>query len=189
MAGRSKTVVIAAFLYTAFTLWLGYKAFGFFTSLIFSSGFLGGFALWYLFDSTAPYEKLKGPYYTCLLLFLIHRIEEKYAGFFSFLSEVTNIPTPEIMSWQVIGLVVISVGSWLSIPFLLSRGKDFGYYFVWTFFAAMGITELAHWIVFPFFAKDLWQYVPGMISVLILAPSAWLGMHRLISDRKRRSQI
>ena len=107
-------------------------------------------------------------------------------GFFAFLSEVTKVRTPEILSWEVVGLVVISVGSWLSIPFLLRKGYDFGYYFAWTFFAAMGVTELAHWIVFPFLLETPFQYIPGMISVVPLAPVAWVAMRRLIVGRQKR---
>lgn len=184
---RSTKLVIVAFLYTAVTLLLGYLAFGLLTSLIFSSGFLGGFILWYFFPSKTPYEKLKVPYFACLALFFLHRVEEKYMGFFSFLSEVTNIPTPEILSWEVIGLVAISVGSWLSIPFLLRRGNEFGYYFAWTFFTAMGVTELAHWVVFPFILENPFQYIPGMISVVPLAPVAWIAMRRLIAGRQKRN--
>lgn len=184
---RSTKLVIAAFLYTAVTLLLGYLAFGFLTSLIFSSGFLGGFILWYFIPTATPYEKLKIPYFACLALFFLHRVEEKYMGFFSFLSEVTTIPTPEILSWEVVGLVAISVGSWLSIPFLLRRGNEFGYYFAWTFFTAMGVTELAHWVVFPFLLENPIQYVPGMMSVVLLAPVAWLAMRRLISGKLKRN--
>lgn len=183
---RSPKLILAAFLYTAGTLFLGYLAFGLITSLIFSSGFLGGFILWYLFPSTTPYEKLKVPYFACLALFFLHRVEEKYMGFFAFLSEVTNIPTPDILSWEVVSLVAISVGSWLSIPFLLRRGYDFGYYFSWTFFTAMGVTELAHWIVFPFILENPFQYIPGMITVVPLAPVAWLAMQRLGAGRPKR---
>lgn len=176
---RSKLMLISAFLYTFATLWLGYRAFGLLTSLIFSSGFLGGFILWCCIRSNTPYEKIKVPYYLCLILFVIHRVEEKYAGFFSFLSKVTNVPTPEILSWEIVGLVMISVGSWLSIPYLLSRRREFGYYFLWTFFAAMGITELAHIVVFPVLIDKPYGYIPGMWSVIPLAPLAWWGMVRL----------
>ena len=175
---------IAVFLYTAFALLLGYLAFGLLTSLIFSSGFLGGYILWCFIRSATPYEKLKMPYYACLALFLIHRFEEKYMGFFAFLSKVTNVQTPEILSWEVVGLVAMSVGSWLAIPFLLRRRYEFGYYFAWTFFTSMGVTELAHWIVFPFILENPLQYIPGMISVVPLAPVAWIAMRRLIARRQ-----
>lgn len=184
---RNTKLVVGAFLYTAATLLLGYIAFGLLTSLIFSSGFLGGFILWYFIPSATPYRKLKVPYITCLALFFLHRVEEKYMGFFAFLSKVTNVQTPEVFSWDVMSLVVISVGSWLSIPFLLKKEYDFGYYFAWTFFAAMGVTELAHWIVFPFLLENPLQYIPGMISVVPLAPVAWIAMRRLIAGRQKRS--
>lgn len=188
-SGRSAGLIVTAFSFTVATLVLGYLAFGFLTSLIFSSAFLGGFILWYFVQTATPYEKLKIPYFACLTLFFFHRAEEKYMGFFAFLSEVTSVPTPEIISWEVVGLVAISVGSWLSIPFLLRRGYDLGYYFAWTFFTAMGVTELAHWVVFPFLLENPIQYIPGMMSVVPLAPVAWLAMRRLTSGEIKRSLL
>lgn len=185
---RSAALISSAFLFTALTLAIGYQAFGLLTSLIFSSGFLGGFVLWLLFPSNTPYETLKAPYFMALFLFLAHRVEEKVAGFFDFLSRTTGVPTPDIGSWEVVSLVLISVGAWLSVPFLMKKGYEFGYYLAWTFFAAMGITELAHWIVFPFFVEPKIQYIPGMISVVFLAPVAWWGMLRL-SHGKRREDV
>lgn len=53
---------------------------------------------------------------------------------------------PDTLSWQVVLLVVSSVGASLAVPPLVPRGYSFGYYLAWTFFAAMGVTELAHFI-------------------------------------------
>ncbi len=186
---RSPSSIAFAFLITVATLSLGYVAFGFWTMMIFSSGFLGGFLLWLAFPSETPYSKLKFPYWSALLLFLAHRVEEKTAGFFKFLSEITGIPTPEITSWSVISLVTISVGAWLSIPWLLKQRSELGYYFAWTFFTAMGLTELAHWVVFPFFVEGSFRYIPGMGSVVLLAPVGWWGLWRLMNGRNFRRQI
>ena len=57
-------------------------------------------------------------------------------------------------------------------------GIQFGNYLTWTFFTAMGVTELAHFI-FPFFTKEPYGYFPGMASVFFLAPVAWWGIYRL----------
>ncbi|HRK07525.1 MAG TPA: hypothetical protein PLZ57_07125 [Pseudobdellovibrionaceae bacterium] len=159
-------------------------AFGFWTMMIFTSGFLGGLVLWWFFPSSVDFARLRAPYWIALALFLVHRVEEKMMGFFSFLSGVTGVSTPEITSWPVITLVLISVGAWLSIPILVKRRKSFGYYLAWTFFASMGITELAHWLVFPFFVDHPATYIPGMASVVPLAPVAWWGMSRLKSGSR-----
>lgn len=180
---RNILTVGISFLFTIVTLYLGYVSFGFMTMMIFSSGFLGGFILWILIPSDAHYSKLQMPYLTCLLLFFIHRVEEKLFGFFNFLSSITNVSTPEIFSWNVIALVILSVGGWLCIPLLLKRSNEFGYYLAWTFFASMGITELAHWLVFPFLVEKPFTYIPGMMSVILLAPAAWLGFSRLYQNR------
>ena len=131
-----------------------------------------------LIPTEAPFASIRIPYFLTLGLFVVHRIEERVFDFFQALSNITGVPTPEIASWPVISLVAMSVGAWLFVPSLVRRGYQFGYYLAWTFFAAMGITELAHFI-FPFFTAGPYGYFPGMASVFLLAPLAWWGMSRL----------
>ncbi len=183
MHKKGSTIILVAFVFTLAILLLGYLSFGFLTALIFTSGFLGGFLFWVLVPSKALYDAIKTPFWITFLLFIVHRIEEKVFGFFDSLSEITGIPTPEILSLPIILLVLTSVVAWLAIPYLVKRGNAFGYYLAWTFFAAMGITELAHFI-FPFFTDKPYGYFPGMASVCLLAPVAWWGMLRLIYSQK-----
>mgnify|MGYP007032567259 FL=1 len=171
--------VTAAFLFTVAVLALGYAAFGFWTMLIFTSGFVGGFVLWLVFPATQSFTAIRIPYFLALALFALHRVEEYSMGFFERLATITGIVTPDTASWQVIMLILLSVGAWLLMPILVMRGYRFGTYLAWTFFAAMGITELAHFIVFPWFAPEPFAYFPGMASVVLLAPVAWWGMWRL----------
>ncbi|MDX2001381.1 MAG: hypothetical protein SFW35_03060 [Chitinophagales bacterium] len=175
---KSVQIISLALGFTFAVLLLGYLSFGFWTTMIFTSGFLGGFILWLLFPSRTDYSSIKLPYFLTFLMFIVHRVEEKVCGFFSALSEITKVPTPDILSWQIILLVMMSVAAWLLIPYLVKRKYEFGYYLTWTFFAAMGITELAHFI-FPFFVSGPYGYFPGMASVVILAPLAWWGIWRL----------
>jgi len=135
------------------------------------SGFSGGFLLWLIVPTRVPYDAIKVPYFVTLLLFAVHRIEERLTDFFHRLAEITEVPTPDIVSWQVILLVLASVGAWLLIPSLAKRGHPLGYYLAWTFFSAMGITELAHFI-FPIVVGGPYGYFPGMASVVLLAPAA-----------------
>lgn len=176
-AQRSPTEVLLAVGFTALVLAVGYAAFGLLTMLIFTAGFAGGLILWLSLPTRGTWSDIRRPYWIAMLLFLVHRIEEKQFGFFDLLSRVTGVPTPDIASVPVISLVVLSVGSWLLVPLLMRRGWLLGGYLAWTFFASMGLTELAHWVVFPF-VNDL-HYVPGMWSVVALAPVAWWGMARL----------
>lgn len=173
--------IVLALLFTIAILTLGYICFGFWTALIFTSGFLGGFSIWLFVASNASFQSVKFPFWLTFFLFLGHRVEEKLCHFFDRLAEITNTPTPEITSIPVILLIITSVGAWLMVPFLTKRGYAFGYYLAWTFFAAMGITELAHFI-FPFFTNESYGYFPGMGSVFILAPAAWWGMYRLFGQ-------
>ncbi|MES2034705.1 MAG: HXXEE domain-containing protein [Pseudomonadota bacterium] len=174
----SAATILIAILFTATVLALGYLSFGFWTTMIFTSGFAGGLLLWLIIPARPPYEAIRAPYWLTFGLFVIHRVEEKLAGFFAALSRLTHVPTPDILSWNVILLVALSVGAWLAVPVLLKRGIAFGYYLAWTFFAAMGITELAHFI-FPLIAGGPYGYFPGMASAALLAPAAWWGLWRL----------
>lgn len=69
-------------------------------------------------------------------------------GFFSKLSEITGVATPSTDSILVY-LLYCFAGSWFLIPYLMKHKYSFGHYLVWTFFTAMGVNELAHFI-FPF---------------------------------------
>lgn len=173
-------IIVMAFLLTVAILILGYVAFGVIPMLIFTSGFLGGFILWLIVPVKGSYASIRLPFWISFALFMVHRIEEKVAGFFPKLSEITGTSVPEITSIPVILLILTSVGAWLLAPYLLSRGYAFGYYLAWTFFTAMGITELAHFI-FPLFTPEPYGYFPGMLSVIILAPVAWRGIYRLMN--------
>lgn len=172
-------VKTGAFIFTTAILALGYFAFGFWTAFIFTFGFLGGFLIWVFTSRQVPFQQFKVTYWLTLVLFVLHRVEEKAMGFFAKLAAITGVTTPEITSAPVILLVLASVGAWLAIPILVKRNYAFGYYLAWTFFASMGITELAHF-VFPFFTKEPYGYFPGMASVVVLAPAAWWGMYRLL---------
>lgn len=175
---KRTSIIVFALLFTITILILGYITFGFWTALIFTSGFLTGYILWLFNQNEVSFESIKIPFWSAFILFLIHRIEEKVFGFFALLSDITGVETPEIFSVPIILLILISVGAWLLIPILVKRGNLFGYYLAWTFFAAMGIKELAHFI-FPFFTDESYGYFPGMASVVVLAPIAWWGMFRL----------
>lgn len=177
-----------AFLFTALILILGYVSFGFWTALIFTSGFLTGFILWVLTPYRPSFQRIKVPFWLVMGLFTAHRVEEKVTGFFGRLAEITQVRTPEITSIPLIMLVLLSVGAWLAVPVLMRHRNPFGHYLAWTFFSAMGITELAHFS-FPFFTNEPYGYFPGMLSVTVLAPLAWWGMHRLSNPDHNSSAI
>lgn len=168
-----------AVLFTLLVIATSYATFGWATTLVVASGFLIGLVLWLIFPAAPPYQRIRAPYWIALALFIVHRIEERFSGFFDALASVTGVATPDIVSVPVILLVVVSVGAWLLVPLLAGRGYAFGYYLAWTFFASLGITELAHIIVFPSLVGRPFAYFPGAASVFLLAPVAWWGMWRL----------
>lgn len=176
---RDKVSIVGAAAMTIAILALGYWSFGIWTMLIFSSGFGVGFILWLLVRREPEFSQIKWPFILAFLLFIAHRIEEYATGFFAELARLTGTATPGIGSWQVILLVLLSVGGWVAMPFLVIHRIAFGYYLAWTAFAAMGITELAHFLIFPFLTGEPYGYFPGMASVIVLAPVAWWGMTRL----------
>jgi hypothetical protein len=173
-------IVLAALVFTLAVPVIGYLSFGPWTALIFLSGYLVGFLLWLIVPTNVPFTAIKVAYWLTFFLFIVHRVEENRLKFQEELSELTGTPMPEVTSIPLILLLVVSVAAWLLTPFLVQRGYAFGYYLLWTFFASMGVTELAHFI-FPFFEPGPYGYFPGMLSVILLAPAAWFGMWQLKS--------
>lgn len=176
MKKQTSTIVFAA-VFTISVLVLGYVMLGLLPMFLFAFGFLGGFILWLVIPTNSSFASIKVPYFLTFGFFILHKIEEHYFDFFPALSKITGIPVPATDSWLVY-LLYAFAGAWLLIPYLVGRGLPFGYYLAWTFFTAMGVTELAHF-VFPFFTKDSYGYFPGMASVVGLAPLAWWGMYQL----------
>ncbi len=177
---KSGSCISAAAILTVLVLLSSFLSLGFWTMVIISAGFVGGFFLWLGFKSKANYGDLKWPFIFTFIAFVVHRVEEKVSGFFERLSEITDVLTPEILSVPVILMVVTSVGSWLFIPYLLKRDSEFGRYLIWTFFTSMGLTELAHIFVFPFVVREPFSYFPGMASVFLLSPQGWWGICRML---------
>jgi len=172
---------IVTLLFSLAILAVGYAAFGFWTTMIFTVGFLGGWIAWMVVPSNGEWSDIRVPYFVTLILFLGHRVEERVMGFFAALQAITGVETPEILSWEVILLVFTSVGAWLLVPVLVARRNAVGVYLAWTFFVSMGVTELAHFLV----VGGPYRYFPGMLSVALLAPAAWWGMVRLAHGRLR----
>lgn len=173
----SASVVISATLFTLAVLIVSYVLLGLLPMFLFTFGFLGGLILWFIIPTDASFRSIRAPYFLTLAFFVVHKLEERFLGFFPALSEITGVPVPESGSFLAILLYMFAV-AWLLIPFLVGRAHQFGYYLAWTFFTAMGVTELAHFI-FPFFSAKTYGYFPGMASVVVLAPVAWWGMWRL----------
>lgn len=166
---------ISATLFTAMVLAVGYWSLGLATMLLFTTGFFTGLVLFLLRPGVVPFRAVRWPFFISLALFALHRVEEYLADFFETLAAITGVPTPDVASPPVVMLVVLSVGAWLLVPFLMGRTR-FGTYLAWTFFAAMGLTELAHVVLFPIIVGRPFEYFPGMASVFLLAPAGWWGL-------------
>ncbi|HQX04643.1 MAG TPA: hypothetical protein PKZ44_11060 [Flavobacterium sp.] len=173
---------ITAAIFSLAVIYLGFIMLGLIPMILFAFGFLGGLILWLIFPATLEFKSVRIPYFLTLGLFIVHKVEEKYMDFFPRLSEITNVPVPEVNSFTVY-LLYAFAGAWLFIPYLVKKKYEFGYYLTWTFFTSMGVTELAHFI-FPFFTNESYGYFPGMWSVIFLAPVAWWGLYRLLSFNK-----
>lgn len=174
--GSSKWPKPAAGIFTVAVLIVGYLLLGPLPASLFAAGYLGGLLLWLTVPTKAAYKEIRGPYFLTLLLFVAHKVEERYFGFFPALSEITGVsPSPDmILAKLLYGLA----GAWLMIPVLLKANHPFGFYLAWTFFTSMGVTELAHF-VFPFIAPGPLRYFPGLITATLLVPAGFWGLHRL----------
>lgn len=178
---RSRLAVTMAAMYAAVALILGYALLGLLPMFLFAFGFLGGLLCWLGIRTDPQFGSFRVAYFITLGLFVLHKLEERYLGFFPALAEITGVPAPQEVT--VLGMLLYALaGAWLLIPFLVVRGYQFGYYLAWSFFTAMGVTELAHFIL-PFFTAGQYGYFPGMASTTLLAPAAWWGMWRMSRTR------
>jgi hypothetical protein len=175
---RQGTHIILAFLFTTAVVALGYVLLGFLPMCLFAFGFVGGFLLWLFTPDKVTFSEIKLPYFSSLGLFVLHRMEEHFFGFFPALSRITGVPVPQPSSIFAI-LLWMFAGAWLLIPYLLGKESPFGYYLAWTFFTSMGVTELAHF-GFPILSLEPFGYFPGMATVILLAPVAWFGIWRML---------
>lgn len=180
MHGKQLILVASALAFSLFVPLLGYLYLGFFYAVIFLTGYFGGFILWMSVPNNVPWRFIRLPYWLTLMAFLLlHKVEENRMQFFEAVSgRITGTPLPEFSPGLIVALLIIPVGAWLAVPFLIKRDYDIGRFLAWTFFASMGITELAHFLM-PIFAGETYGYFPGMISATVLAPLAWWGMWRL----------
>lgn len=169
-----------AVIFTVSVLAIGYALLGLLPAFLFAFGYLGGLILWLTIPTKARLDSIRWPYFLTLGLFVLHKWEEREYGFFPALSKLTGVSVPEVGSFWTVVLYAFAA-AWLFIPWLLKLSHPFGYFLAWTFFAAMGLTELAHFI-FPFFSAEGYGYFPGMGSVVALAPAAWWGLWRLKYD-------
>lgn len=169
--------IMASALFSGIVLPISYHALGIWPAIIIASGYLVGLFLWLVTPMQASLRQIIVPYLITLGLFIVHKIEERECGFFPALSELTGTPVPDPGSVPAILLYGVAM-IWLLIPLLIWKRYAFGYYLLWTFFASMGISELAHF-VFPLFRDQPYGYFPGMWSVIPLAPVAWWGMYKL----------
>lgn len=182
MQRKNVTLVVLALAFSFLVPLLGYFYLGLLYALLFFIGYLGGFILWMTTPVHASWSSIRLPFWLTLLAFLLlHKVEENRMAFFETVSsKITGTPMPEATLPLLLSLLIIPVGAWLAVPLLLQRDHEFGRYLAWTFFASMGLTELAHFIM-PVLAGEPYGYFPGMASVFILAPLGWWGMWRLRS--------
>jgi hypothetical protein len=187
MTQRRPLLVLSALLFSLSIPCVGYLKLGALVALLFAVGYLGGFVLWLCFRTDATWAAVRGPYWTGLAIFvLLHKVEENRFKFFEVLGEkITGVPVPEVTPLLVVGLLVMPIGAWLSVPYLVRRRHPFGTFLAWTLFASFGIVEAAHFI-FPLLADQPCGYFPGMASAALLVPAGWWGMSRLAAFQPRR---
>jgi len=179
-------IIILALIFSLVIPAFGYLYVGPLVAFLFLIGYLTGFILWLFTKTKVPYVSIQAPYWTTLLVFIfLHKVEENVMKFFEVLGDkITGIPVPEISLLLVVSLLILPIGAWLLVPYLVKRGYDFGYYLAWTFFTSTGIIELAHF-VFPLLTNEPYGYFPGMATALPLSAAGWWGMWRL--SRKKVS--
>lgn len=183
---RCKIITALAIAFTAVLISLGYILLRLVPMTLFALGFFIGFIMWLANREHQPFSSFRLPFYVTPGLFILHKIEERYLDSFPELSKITGVPMPDTGSIYVL-ILYLFAAAWLLIPILTSREVEFGYFFAWTFFASMGVVEVAHF-AFPLFTGKNYGYFPGMASATLLVPAAWWGIVRLRSS-KFKSQM
>ncbi|MEQ1776707.1 MAG: hypothetical protein ABL891_23220, partial [Burkholderiales bacterium] len=111
----SASIVITAVFFTLAVLILGYVLLGLLPMFLFAFGFLGGLILWLIVPTDASFRSIRAPYFVTLAFFVVHKLEERFLGFFPALSEITGVPMPESGTFLAI-LLYAFAGTWLLIP-------------------------------------------------------------------------
>lgn len=167
----SVALAVVVLIGVAFT---GYGSFGIWPTLIFMTGYVPGFLFWLRSRSDAPFADVRTPYFVTFTLYILLLVEENLLGFHEMLSEVTGVTSP---GWtiSIVVLMILSIGIWIGAPLLMQERQRLGWFFAWTFFSAMGISELAHF-VFPVLTPGGYEYHGGMLTAALLVPAGWWGM-------------
>lgn len=175
---RTNSLAVAlAFGHAAAIVILGYILLGLMPMLLFASGFIGGLLVWLVKPQVPSFAEIRAPYILTLVLFGLHKVEEREMDFFPALATITGVTPPADGSAGAVVLYALAM-MWLLVPFLLARSMPFGSYLAWTLFIAMGVVEIAHF-VFPLFRTGPYGYFPGMLTAAPLAAAAWWGIWRL----------
>lgn len=180
MTRRDPALICIALGFALLVPFFGYMFLGPLYAALFLVGYLGGFLFWISAPARATWRDFRLPYWLALAAFLLlHKVEENRTHFFEAVStRITGTPVPDVSLALILALLIVPVGVWLTIPMSARRHQDFGRFLAWTFFASMGLTELAHFVM-PGLAGGPYGYFPGMASVIVLAPLGWWGMWRL----------
>lgn len=175
---KSSTQIAAAFLYAFASVAVGYILLGPFPAALFSIPVFGGFFAWLVMASVPPLSALKLPFVITWALFILHKVEEREFQFFPKLAQITGTPVPDENSPWAWALYLLAA-FWLLSPTLISRQVTYGNYLAWTFFLAMGVIELAHF-VFPLFTGKPYAYFPEMMTAAPLAAAGLWGVLRMV---------
>jgi hypothetical protein len=180
VARRSPIMILTALALALLVPVFGWIYLGPLYAVLFLIGYGGGFLLWCVVPSNATWLSIRTPYWLTMAAFLgLHKLEENRMKFFEEMSsKITRTPMPEVSIGLVLTLLVFPIGAWLLVAPMMKHHSEWGRLLAWTFFASMGLTELAHFFL-PLLAPGPYGYFPGMASVVVLAPLAWWGMWRL----------
>lgn len=179
--GASTMTAVA---FVLFVVIAGYVYLGGVVAGIFALGYGAGLALWLIRPVRVPFDAVRLPFWWTLAAFVLHKVEENRMQFFEALArDVTGVPVPDLTVMLVVSLLIVPVGAWVAIPWMMGR-HALGTLFAYTFFASMALSEAAHF-VFPVVASGTFGYFPGVASAVALVPLGMWGLHRLRQGRAR----
>ena len=154
-------------------------------TVIFGTFLALGYVIWYKTrrDTMIATREILVPYVLTVMCFIVHVAEEHYTGFPGALSELmgTHVSDEGFLFVAAFAAPLL----WLSGLLLLHFRIRLGEYVMWCLFAAMIVSEQAHYI-FPLMQDGTFHYFPGMVTASLPLIPAAVGVRRLLKNMREQ---
>lgn len=151
--------------------------------IIFGFAFGGGFVLYLatLWRKRFEATRVIIPYLLTVMLFILHVGEEYLTDFEVTVSKINGAPVSETGFMLIAAFLAPMM--WIGGAIAILKGWRFGDYFLCTFFFAMILAELSHF-VFPFVIDGTFHYESGMWTAALPLIPAIYGLSIVMGEMR-----